>query len=206
MAQQAEIWTQVAEMAKRAALSPNWFRAIEAARPVAWENNVLVVGLRAEDGQHAGILNTNDFRLKIEAAVRQVTGASVASFRVIEGTTAEDWAMAKERDAHADRRATAQIKKSQAAATSETAQSWEGLYEVIQKLWAEAEYRNYASGRGRFLINAFNLIEEAIANLGAPSDEAGEREFSRTVERVAGMVGSDPAVVAFLLLDRQARK
>jgi hypothetical protein len=206
MAQEVEIWGQVAEMAKRAALSPNWFRAIEAARPVAWEDGVLVVGLRAEDGQHAGVLNTNDFRLKIEAAIRQVTGATKASFRVIEGNTAEDWAMAKERDAIAERRATAQIKKSMAATTSETAQSWEGLYEAIQKLWSEAEYRNFASGRGRFLIKAFDLIEEAIGTLGTPTDEAGEREFSRTIERVAGMVQSDPAALAFLLLDRQPRK
>ncbi|MGC4043845.1 MAG: hypothetical protein QM758_08555 [Armatimonas sp.] len=177
MSQQAQIWGQVSEMAKRAALSPNWFRAIEAAHAIAWEDNVLVVGLRAEDGQHAGVLNTNDFRLKIEAAIRQVTGASKANFRVIEGITAQDWAMAKERDAIAVRRATEAIQKTRAAATSESAQSWEGLYDVIQQQWAQAEYRNFASGRGRFLIKAFDIIEEAIGTLGAPTDEAGSESF-----------------------------
>ncbi len=206
MAQQAQIWGQVAEMAKKAALTPSWFRAIEAAHPIAWEENVLVVGLRAEDGQYAGVLNTNDFRLKIEAAIRQVTGADRAAFRVIEGTSVEDWNSAKQRDAIAARRASAEIQKTRAAANSESAQSWEGLYEVIQKLWAQAEYRNFASGRGRFLAKAFDIIEEATEKFGAPTDEAGEREFSRTIERVAGMVGCEPAVVAFLLLERQAKK
>jgi hypothetical protein len=164
------------------------------------------VGLAAEDGQHAGVLNTNDFRLKIEAAVRQVTRVPKASFRVIEGTSAQDWAMTKERDVLAERRAVQEVQKSVAAASSEAAQSWEGLYEVLQKLWGEAQYRNFASGRGRFLSRAFDLIEEMLGRIGAPADEATEREFSRTVERVAGMVGSDPAVIAFLLLDRQSRK
>ncbi len=206
MSEVVGIWTQVAELAKRAALSPNLFRAIEAARPVAWEDGTLVVGLIAEDGQHAGVLNTSDFRLKVEAAIRQVTKVPGAKFRVIEGTSERDWEQARERDRIAIQQASAAAQRAAAGGSGGSAEGWEGLYEEIQTLWAEAEFRNFASGRGRFLQHAFDRIDDALKRLGEPSNEAQEREFSRTIERVAGMISSDPAVVAFLLLDRRARK
>jgi hypothetical protein len=207
MSEVVGIWTQVAELAKRAALSPNLFRAIEAAKPVAWEDATLVVGLIAEDGQHAGVLNTSDFRLKVEAAIRQVTKVPGAKFRVIEGTSAEDWAQARERDRIAVQQASAAATRAASGSSaSGSAAGWDGLYEELQSLWAEAEFRNFASGRGRFMQRAFDLIESALERLGEPANEVQEREFSRTIERVAGMISSDPAVIAFLLLDRRARK
>ena len=201
MAQEAEIWGQVAELAKKAAQSPALFKAINAARAVAWESETLVIGLAAEDGQHAGMLNTGDVRLKIETAIRQVTRSPKAMLRVIEGVHAEDWTAAKARDVAVERRRVQQSEKSSAAHGS--THSWDALYDVLQSLWAEAEFRNFATGRARFIQRAFDVIEEAIPSLGATGDEANEREFSRTLERVGGMVGSDPAVLAFLLLERK---
>ena len=201
MAQETAIWEQVAELAKKAALNPALFKAINAARPVAWESDTLVVGLAPEDGQHAGVLNTGDFKLKIEAAVRQVTRAPKATFRVVEGTHVSDWEAAKARDAAGEARRN-QAAQSFVAASGPT-ESWDALYNVLQSLWAEAPFRNFATGRARFIQKAFDVIEEAIPNFGGMDDEANEREFSRTIERVAGMVGSDAAVLAFLLLERK---
>ena len=201
MAQEAVIWAQVAELAKKAALSPALFKAINAAQPVAWENDTMVVGLAAEDGQHAGVLNTGDFKLKIEAAVRQVTRSQKASFRVVEGTHLSDWEAAKERDAAAERRRAQLAEK--AVTVGNPSESWDALYDVLQNLWQTAEFRNFATGRARFLQKAFDVIEEAIPNLSSTGNEANEREFSRTIERVAGMVGSDASVLAFLLLERK---
>ena len=200
MALAAQIWEQVAELGKRAALSPALFRAIDAAVPVAWEDDTLVIGLSAENGQHAGVLNAGDFKLKIEAAVRQVAKSPKASLRVIEGVHAEDWIAAKSRDAALTERRDRAVQKAASMGSTDT---WDGLYEAIQNLWQEAEFRNFATGRARFLQKAMGLIESSAANLAIPGDEASEREFSRTIERIAGMVGSDPAVIAFLLLERQ---
>jgi len=160
------------------------------------------------DGQMAGALNSQENRLAIENALRQVTGVAALTLRVIEGTDISDWEAAKRRDATAtvQRAQTAQRKQVERAAGS----SWDEVYEQMARLWASSEFRSLATGRARYVERALDIVAAAIPTLypdwRTQPAELSERGLSRVLERIAQQSSSDPVLVASLLfarLDRQ---
>lgn len=203
MADYDVIWAKTAEAARQVMTAPAVYRALERAVPVAWEDGVLAVGFGHGDGAHAGTLNTADYALKIEQLLRQATGVAGARVRVIDGTTPADWEAAKHRDAVLDQRRVAATQKK--AIDPAAASSWEAIADQISQLWTDAPFRTMPSGKGRFLQTVLEMIDQAMESLG-PVNEGNERAFSRVLERIGGMTGADPAVLAYLLYERRRQR
>mgnify|MGYP006194498609 CR=1 FL=1 len=69
------VWNLVAPIAKRVALAPAFFRALERAVPIALDGSVLVIGLDSTvDGALQGALNSSDNLNILHKAFRDVTG------------------------------------------------------------------------------------------------------------------------------------
>jgi len=204
-----QIWAATVDRVKQTVISPSLWRALEAAVPVIWEGEQFVVGVGVSDGQAMGQINTNESRGAIERTLREVARDASIRFRLLEGTTVADWEYTKARDgaAIANRQQSLQRRSTESATLS----TWDETYERVSRMWASFEHRSLPSGRGRFLDAALAMVEEAMERLypgeaEGKKDETAERGLSRVIERIAGMTSSDPAVVAYLLLQRRKNK
>jgi hypothetical protein len=199
-----QVWAQAVDRVKREIIAPSLWRAIERTIPVTRDGDVFAVGLAPGEGQYAGTMNTGEYRAAIERILRTVTGDNALTFRLIEGTTLEDWEYIKARDAAAvaQRQQAAQKR----VVESKSFSSWDEIYDQVSRLWANAEFRALASGKGRYLEEALALINKALESL-APSEgkrtEQTERGLSRVIERVASITGSDATLIAYLLEQRR---
>ncbi|MBC8101150.1 MAG: hypothetical protein H7Z41_01000 [Cytophagales bacterium] len=202
-----DLWAQAVDRVKQTVISPALWRAVERTLPVAWEENYFVIGLSSLDGQMAGTLNTRENLLAIERVLREVTGSGDLRVRLIDGVDLEDWEAAKVRDAAAlaSRQQVTQKRVTESASFA----SWDAIYDQISRLWANSEYRALASGRGRYIDNALDLILKAMDSGLYPAegkvDEPTERGLNRLLDRIGSVTNSDPAVIAYLLYQRRRK-
>jgi hypothetical protein len=203
------LWAQTVDRVKQAVIAPALWRALEKTVAVVWEGESFVVGFGAMDGGMASQLNTRDYRLAIERALRELSGQAL-TLRIIEGTELSDWEYTKTRDAAAEAQRTQTVVRRQKEASAFG--TWDEVYDQVSRLWATFELRALPTGRARYIDAALALVLKAMEGglynapadgSGAPADELTERGLSRVMERIAGMTNSDPAVIAYLLFQRR---
>lgn len=202
----ANVWAQTVERVKRDVIAPSLWRALERTVPVAWEEGQFVVGFAAADGTMAGQMNTGENQMAVQRALQSVAGDNELRFRVIEGTSIEDWKHAKLRDAAA----TAARQRTFERRTQESSSfgSWDDIYDRISRMWAVSEYRALTIGRARFVDSALDVVEQAMGELypaDGKADELTERGLSRVLDRIASYTASDPVVIACMLMDRRRK-
>ena len=206
-AQLDAIWVQAVDRIKHTIISPALWRAVEKTVPVVWEDNTFVIGLASIDGQLSGTLNTRDNLLAIERVLREITQNNDIRVRMVDGTHIEDWESAKLRDAAtlANRQQVSQKRNSESASFA----SWEAVYDQISRLWANFEYRSLATGRGRYIDAALELVATAMDSGLYPTegkvDEPTERGLNRILDRIGSTSNSDPALLAYLLFQRRRK-
>lgn len=200
-----EVWRVASEQAKKAALLPAFYRGIERLVPLAWEGDVFVVGMDpAADGSLHVAVNSSENQLKIESALRAVSGVPTLKMRVVEGTSLSDWEAAKARDAAVAAQAAKQMERRQVSATASTA-DWDNCFDQINKLWASNEQRTTALGKGRFIVAALDLLQRAEEEIGK-GDDATDRSVGRVLDRIAGIVSGDAAWIAAMYVERSRGK
>lgn len=198
------VWTKVVEMAKQAAVAPAMYRALDASVPVVWEDNNFAIGINSTDGLLTGTIKSQEAQTKIEQALRHVTSNRELRLRVLDSPTLEAWNSVKAGEAALARMQQEQQERLMASPSSTAdAATWDDIYDQLNRLWSGYEFRTLASGKGRYLQEAFLIVDEALDKLGSASGEQNERAFSRTLERIGAMVGSEPALLSYLLHERR---
>jgi len=206
LAETQAVWAQAVDRVKQTVIAPSLWRALEKTVAVVWEDNNFVIGFGGTDGQLAGQLNTRDYRLAIERAIRDLTGGAADTVRIIEGTEISDWEFVKTRDAAAAAARMQTAERQQRQTTSFG--NWDEVYDQVSRLWASSEFRSLPTGRARYIDAALTLVQKAMdAGLypadGTPSNELMERGLSRVIERIANQSNSDPVIVASFLFQRR---
>ena len=193
------VWNLVAPIAKRVALAPAFFRALERAVPIAVDGSVLVIGLDTTvDGALQGALNSSDNLNILHKAFRDVTGLADGIVRVIEGTTAADWANAQARDAASREMAARQQARAKPSASSA---GWDQAIDAVSALWQQCESRTSPVAKARFVLAAIDHIVEIVGTEGLTTD-ADTRSLQRAVERIASCAQIDAVYVAGEVLKR----
>ena len=193
------VWNLVAPIAKRVALAPAFFRALERAVPIAVDGSVLVIGLDSTvDGALQGALNSSDNLNILHKAFRDVTGLSDGIVRVIEGTTPADWANAQARDAASREMAARQLARSKPSASSA---GWDQAIDAVSALWQQCESRTSPVAKARFVLAAIEHIVGIVGTEGLTND-ADTRSLQRAVERIASCAQIDAVYVAAEVLKR----
>lgn len=193
------VWNQVAPIAKRVALAPAFFRALERAVPIAVDGSVLVIGLDSTvDGALQGALNSSDNLNILHKAFRDVTGLSDGIVRVIEGTTPADWANAQARDAASREMAARQLARAKPSASSA---GWDQAIDAVSALWQQCESRTSPVAKARFVLAAIEHIVGIVGTEGL-TNEADSRSLQRAVERIASCAQIDAVYVAAEVLKR----
>ncbi|MEY3764235.1 MAG: hypothetical protein RJB05_1395 [Armatimonadota bacterium] len=193
------VWNLVAPIAKRVALAPAFFRALERAVPIALDGSVLVIGLDSTvDGALQGALNSSDNLNILHKAFRDVTGLSDGIVRVIEGTTPADWANAQARDAASREMAARQQARARPSASSA---GWDQAIDAVSALWQQCESRTSPVAKARFVLAAIEHIVGIVGTEGLAND-ADTRSLQRAVERIASCAQIDAVYVAAEVLKR----
>ena len=177
-------------------------QAMQAAIPITLDGDILVVTLPGSERHLSGHLDTASNRNAILNALELVSGGRL-TFRIIDGTTVEDWQILKQ----AEKRRVASAARRQATPSAPTVRvggaavgPWDELLQQLHRRYQELPRRQYAQAKARYLRESLGLIlrvEEETRLEGEVDEDAHERALARALERVATIVELPAVVVAY---------
>lgn len=194
----AQVWAQSLPEVRKGVTGVGIWAALNSAKPVAFEDGTLVLGLAPKDGELAGHLRMPQTKRLIEQVVSRTMGTPTA-VRLIEGCEPSDWERAKRRDIEAKR---LEEQHQQRLLTESAAKvGWETVYEQLGRRYAAVPNKSLPQNRARFYAEALDLLAEARRH-HAERDEPTERNFARCIERVAQYAEIPSTIVAIDVLKR----
>ncbi|RYG33010.1 hypothetical protein EON81_19265 [bacterium] len=194
----AAVWTQALPKVMDNVTGRGVWAALNAARPIALEEGVLVLGLPLKDGELAGHLRLPNHSRVIEHISGQIAGQQLR-VRIIDGTTPEDYEIFKRREAERRRLQEAGMERLRKEKLAKT--SWDSVFEDLSRRYASLSNKSLPQTRGRFFDEAVELVAEARRNQET-FDETGERSFARCLERVSQYTDVPSPIVAVEVLRR----
>lgn len=198
MPELAEVWAEVLPDIRKGVTGVGVWAALNAAKPIALEEGVLVLGLPHAEAELAGHLRLAQTRRLIETEIGKAFEQSL-NLRVIEGTTTDDWATEKIRDA--EKRRLQEQALARAKAQVQAGSSWESVYEKLSRKFAETPNRSLPQNRAKFFLEAVDIIVEALMSTPI-TDDLAERNYARCIERVSQYSEIPSALVAVKVLEK----
>lgn len=198
MADLAAIWKEALPGVRNAVTGVGVWSALNACKPLAFEDGVLVMGLAHRDSELAGHLRMPLTKRLVEAAFAERLNAQVA-LRIIDGDTPADLEAVRRRDTEAGRLQEQSLQKMRAEMSARS--SWDSVYEQLSRRFAAVTTKSLPQNRARFLEEAMEIVAEARRNQ-VDYDEPGERSFARCIERVSQYADVPSALVAVDVLKR----
>jgi hypothetical protein len=192
-----QLWRYVVAQVKAQTTLPGLWRSMEAAKPIAFENEELVVGYSGENAHQKGLLADHRNRNTVEQILFAASRRQIR-LRIIEGDTREDWEAVKSAAVEAARLQEQSRQKYQQELQAGT--TWEAVGEQVVRKVNSLENRAMASVQGRFLEEAIAVLAEAYGRLMPETPaEADERTYSRILDRVSDRVGVSSSMLAYLV-------
>ena len=198
MADVAQLWSQALPTVKNGVTGVGVWAALNAARPVALEGNVFVLGVPAMESELGGHLRLPAAKRLIEQTMTGLAGSPI-QLRVIDGTTQADWDVEKRRDSEKQRLNEQSMAKMRAELQARS--SWETIYEQLGRKYAAVPNKSLPQNRARFFEEALAMVAEA-RHKQETFDELGERNFARCLERLSQYSEVPSTIVASLVLQR----
>ena len=193
-----QVWKQALPVVINQVSGRGVWAALNAARPILFEDNVLVLGLQVHDTELAGHLRIPSTKRLLDVTLTKLMGAPT-TVRVIDGTTLADYDVVKRRDAERRRLQEAELTKMRSELTSKA--SWDGVYDQLARRFAAVTQKSLPQNRARFFEEAVALIAEARQSQ-AEWDDLGERNFARCLERLAQYSEIPSTLVAIEVLKK----
>jgi len=198
MAEPADIWKEALPTIMKGVSGRGVWAALNAVRPIALEEDQLILGIPQTDGELAGHLRLPQTKRIMELAVSQVMGKPFM-VRLIDGIREADYELAKRRDA--ERRRLQEVEMTKMRAELVAKSSWEGVYEQLSRRYAAVTNKSLPQNRARFYEEAVELIAEARKSQ-TTFDDLGERNFARCLERLAQYSEVPSTIVGVQVLQR----
>jgi len=176
-------------------------QAMQAAVPIVLDGNILVITMPGSERHLAGHLETASNRNSIVNALELVSGQRL-SFRIIDGTTVEDWEVLKAAE-HRRVSSAASSTHPDAASTPKTtaagAGPWDNVIQQMHRQFQQVTNRQHPQAKARFCREALIHIirtDEELREAGAGDEEMHERLLARVLERLATILEVHQLVVA----------
>jgi len=198
MSEFADVWKKSLPTIQSQVNGRGVWAALNAAVPVAQEENTIVIGLSPRDSELAGHLKIPATNRLIEQIVSRVLGTPTR-VRIIDGTTVADYEVVKRRDVERRRLQEAELTKMRAQL--ETRTNWDTIYDQLSRRFAAVSNKSLPQNKARFYAEALGIVAEARKEM-ASTDDTNERMFARCIERVAQYAEVPSAVVAMHVLER----
>jgi len=172
-------------------------RALQEAKPVALEEDKIIVGFSDVNFRSAAYLEVPADRRALLNALELVMGREIG-FRCLQGESLEDW----ERVKKAEARVAARAKANEALLGEAKVQNlWEELGSRTNRAYNEMVRRQFPQNRAAFLFQALEWINETAGKARALKipEEVMARDLAKAIERLANLVEVPPVVVALEL-------
>lgn len=188
-----------AERVKDRVIAPTLYRAVELGVGITIDEGNFVLGFTGADMPMAGHLRSSQHLAIIEQCISEVVGQRLR-LKIIEGTTLQDYlnikTMQESRD-NVQYNLSEQRQKERA-----TAQSWEVVGEQITRAYAKLQQRQFAQTRGKFIMWAFSVINDAVNKMGytEESDDVHKRALGRIFEKLATVVEVPSSMLGYEFL------
>jgi len=191
------LWVNCIERLKDRINNRSFWEAIETTHAITIEGDILIIGLDPDNFNRATHLNQVSHMHAISEVVQELFNQPL-KVRVIEGTTAQDWVLTKERDARiATMKQSTTVRKIKEDSELE---GWDGLYEYIARLYMQTPHRAMPQGKARYANEALYVLVEAMDTLYPEHpDDMVERSLARCLERIASSADMPATVIAFEL-------
>lgn len=196
MADLHAIWAEELPEIRKAVTGVGVWAALNAAKPIAFENGTAVVGMPHEESELAGHLRIAHIKLLIEKAISGRLSQEV-KLRVIDGITTQDWENVKRRDAEAKRlqdQAAARIRAEVSAKSN-----WETVYEQLNRRYAAIPNKSLPQNRAKFFSEALEIVAEARRTY-PEMDDLAERNYARCLERISQYTELPSVYVAMMVM------
>ncbi len=197
MAELAQVWNDLLPKLREAVNGVGYWTALNASRPVALEDGVLVIGIPHDDAELAGHLKVIATKRLLEHQATKALGTPI-TIKIIDGITQADLDAQKRRDAEGRRLQEQSMNKMRAEMNARS--SWETVYEQLGRLYASIVNKSLPQNRGRFFVQAVEILAETRRSQES-WDEMGERNFARCIERLAQYSEIPSAIVAIKVLE-----
>ncbi|MHB8635631.1 MAG: hypothetical protein ACYC96_04065 [Fimbriimonadaceae bacterium] len=198
MPELTEIWKDLLPKLREAVTGVGVWTALNASRPVAFEDGILVIGVPHEDAELSGHLKVVTTKRILETYASRALGKPI-QVKIIDGVAQSDWDAQKRRDAEGRRLQDLNMSKMRAEMTARS--NWESVYDQLGRQFAAVANKSLPQNRARFYAGAVELVAET--RRGQESwDELGERNFARCLERLAQYAEIPSAIVAGDVLQR----
>ncbi|HEY3782746.1 MAG TPA: hypothetical protein VGL56_16810 [Fimbriimonadaceae bacterium] len=198
MSEATEIWKQALPVIRSNVTGVGVWAALNSAVPIAIEDNTFVIGLAPKDGDLAGHLRMAQTKRFIDLELTRVAGKQTIG-RVIDGTTFADWERVKRRDLEAQR--LKDIAESKTRAEISSRSGWDGVYEQLSRRYAAIQNKSLPQNRAKFLREVIDLVAEAL-KAQQSTDEMGERNLGRCIERISQYSDVPSTLVAVMVLEK----
>jgi hypothetical protein len=190
------LWANCVDRLKDRINNRSFWEALEATHAITIENNSLIIGIDSENFNHSShILQTTTLNT-VNRTIEEVFNKPL-QLKLVEGATLADWEAYKAREARiaASKQAAAETVVSAPSAQSD---SWEGVYEQLSRLFAQASHRSLPQGKARYANEALYLLVEAMDTIYPdPPDESAERNLARAIDRIAASADIPASIIAF---------
>jgi hypothetical protein len=195
------LWNYVTAQVKGQITLPSLWRSMEAAKPLAVDGDILVLGYPAAEAHQMGLLLDNRHRNVIEQCLEQATRVRLKIHPLAAETVAE-WEAHKTAQAEGVR--LQQQAREQFQQRAEAGQTWDAVGEQLVRRFSALQNRGLASVQGRYLEDSLDVLAEAFGRLmPADADENTERGYSRVLDRIAERVNVPAALIAQMVLARR---
>lgn len=186
-------------------------QAMQAAIPITLDEDLLVVTMPGSERHLAGHMETAANRNSIVNALELTSGRRLG-FRIIDGSSVEDWQALKEGEGRARQSAARGRERASALRPGGPgARAGEGPWdEVIQRVhrhYQQVPKRQYPQAKARFLREVLGWIAATDEELRYQPDfdeDAHDRALARALERVAAVLDL-PAVLVALQMENMKR-
>lgn len=198
MPELAEVWKTAVPTVLNNVTGRGVWTAVNAAVPIAVDEGTLILGIPSNDTELAGHLRLPNTSRNIEVAFSKVYGSAVR-VRIIGGTTQADYDIVKRRDGERRRMQEAEMAKARQELQAKS--SWEGVYEQLSRRFSAMTNRSLPQNKARFYAEALELVAEARKE-HQDTDDIGERNFARCLERISQYSDVPSTLVAEEVLRR----
>ena len=189
------LWANCVDRLKDRINNRSFWEALEATHAITIEGDSLIIGIDAENFNRSGHILQSSTLNTVLKTMEEVFNKPL-QLKVVEGSTLADWEAHKAREV---RLAASKMAAVTAVSTpSSVTDSWEGVYEQLSRLFAQAGNRSLPQGKARYANEALYLLVEAMDTIyPEPPDDHSERNLARAIDRIAASADIPASVIAF---------